>query len=63
MYPDLDNAGEYRFIARIDYEIKLTEKGDLKGVAGVRDEYDSYVESDQGTSNDLKVYLGIGLDF
>ena len=63
LYPDLDNAGEYRFIARIDYEIKLTEKGDLKGVAGVRDEYDSYVESDQGTSNDLKVYLGIGLDF
>jgi hypothetical protein len=62
-YPDLDNFGEYRFIIRLDYEIALSPKGDLKGTAGVRDEYDSYVEADQGTSNDLKVYAGIKVDF
>ena len=62
-YPDLENFGEYRFIIRLDYEIALSPKGDLKGTAGVRDEYDSYVEADQGTSNDLKVYAGIKVDF
>lgn len=62
-YPDIDNFGEYRFIIRLDYEIALSPKGDLKGTAGVRDEYDSYVEADQGTSNDLKVYAGIKVDF
>ena len=62
-YPDIDNFGEYRFIARLDYEIALSPKGDLKGTAGVRDEYDSYVEADQGTSNDLKIYAGIKVDF
>jgi hypothetical protein len=62
-YPDIDNFGEYRFILRLDYEIALSPKGDLKGTAGVRDEYDSYVEADEGTSNDLKVYAGIKVDF
>ncbi|MDI9402423.1 MAG: DUF481 domain-containing protein [Limnohabitans sp.] len=63
-YPDIDNLGEYRFIVRLDYEIALSPKGDLKGTAGVRDEYDSYVESSNGgTSNDLKIYAGIKVDF
>lgn len=62
-YPDIENFGEYRFIFRIDYEIALSPKGDLKGTAGVRDEYDSYVEPTGDTSNDLKVYAGIKVDF
>jgi hypothetical protein len=35
----------------------------LKATFGLRDEYDSYVESDGGTSNDVKIYGGIKLDF
>lgn len=62
-YPDIENFGEYRFIVRLDYEIALSPKGDLKGTAGVRDEYDSYVEPSGTTSNDLKVYAGIKVDF
>lgn len=62
-YPDIDNFGEYRFIARLDYEIALSPKGDLKGTAGVRDEYDSYVDADGGTSNDIKIYAGLKIDF
>ena len=63
LYPDIENFGEYRIIVRLDYEIALSEKGDVKGTAGVRDEYDSYVEASQGTSNDLKVYTGVKVDF
>ena len=62
-YPDIQNFGEYRFIFRIDYEIALSPKGDLKGTAGVRDEYDSYVEPSGDSSNDLKLYAGIKVDF
>lgn len=63
IYPDFDNLGEYRFIARLEYEIALNAKGDLKGTIGARDEYDSYVEPSGDSSNDLKVYAGIKLDF
>ncbi|MEY3142601.1 MAG: hypothetical protein RLY21_1094 [Planctomycetota bacterium] len=62
-FPDLENFGEYRFIFRVDYEIALSPKGDLKGTAGVRDEYDSYVEPTGDSSNDLKIYAGIKVDF
>jgi hypothetical protein len=62
-YPDIDNLGEYRVIVRLDYEIALSPKGDLKGTAGIRDEYDSYVESSGDSSNDLKVYAGVRVDF
>ncbi len=62
-FPDLENLGEYRFIVRIDYEIALSPKGDLKGTAGVRDEYDSYVEPTGDSSNDLKIYAGLKVDF
>ncbi|MCX5652840.1 MAG: DUF481 domain-containing protein [Planctomycetota bacterium] len=62
-FPDLENLGEYRFIFRIDYEIALSPKGDLKGTAGVRDEYDSYVEPTGDNSNDLKIYAGLKVDF
>jgi hypothetical protein len=62
-YPDIENFGEYRFIFRVDYEIALSPKGDLKGTAGVRDEYDSYVAPTGDTSNDLKIYAGIKVDF
>ena len=63
LYPDLENSGEYRFVARVDFEVALTAKNDLKATFGLRDEYDSYVESDGGTSNDVKIYGGIKLDF
>jgi putative salt-induced outer membrane protein YdiY len=62
-YPDLQNIGEYRLAFRLDYEIALSPKGDLKGTAGVRDEYDSYVEPGGDNSNDLKIYAGIKVDF
>ena len=62
-FPDLENLGEYRLIFRIDYEIALSPKGDLKGTAGVRDEYDSYVEPTGDSSNDLKIYAGLKVDF
>ena len=59
IYPDLNQMGEYRFIARVDYEIALTEKNDLKATVGVRDEFDSYLDPDGGTSNDIKIYAGL----
>lgn len=62
-YPDIDNFGEYRLTFRLDYEIALSPKGDLKGTAGIRDEYDSYVEPSGDSSNDLKVYAGVKVDF
>lgn len=63
IYPDLQEFGEYRFIVRVDYEIALTAKNDVKATAGVRDEFDSFVEPAGDTSNDLKVYVGLKLDF
>lgn len=63
IYPDLDQTGEYRFIARVDYEIALSEKRDLMATAGVRDEFDSYVDPTGDSSNDIKVYVGLKYDF
>ena len=63
VFPDLDQTGEYRFIARLDYEIALTDKKDLMATAGVRNEYDSYVEPTGDPSNDLKIYVGLKYDF
>ncbi len=62
-FPDVNNIGQYRFIARIDYELEISPKGDLKATAGVRDEFDSYIGDSGGSSNDLKVYAGIAVDF
>jgi hypothetical protein len=62
-YPDIYNFGEFRFIARIDYEIALNAKGDLKGTVGARDEYDSLVENTGESANDIKVYAGIKYEF
>lgn len=63
IYPDVDQFGEYRFIARLDYEVALSAKNDLKATAGIRDEFDSYVDPDGGTSNDMKLYVGLKYDF
>lgn len=63
VYPDLEEMGEYRLIARIDYEIALNAKNDLFMNAGVRDEYDSYVEPTGDSTNDIKVYVGIKAKF
>ena len=63
LYPDLEEMGEYRLIARIDYEIALNAKNDLFMNAGVRDEYDSYVEPTGDSTNDIKVYVGIKAKF
>jgi hypothetical protein len=62
-YPDIDNIGEFRFIARLEYEISLSPKGDLKGTIGARDEYDSFVEQTETSANDIKVYAGLKYDF
>lgn len=62
-YPDIDNLGEFRFIARLEYEIALSPKGDLKGTVGARDEYDSFVEETGTSANDIKVYAGVKYDF
>lgn len=63
IYPDVEQFGEYRFLARIDYEIALTAKKDLRATAGVRDVYDSYVEPDGESTNDLKMYVGLKYEF
>jgi putative salt-induced outer membrane protein YdiY len=63
LYPDLEQTGEYRLIARIDYEIALNAKNDLFMNAGVRDEYDSYVEPTGDSTNDIKVYVGVKAKF
>ncbi|MEY3027780.1 MAG: hypothetical protein RLZZ238_2677 [Planctomycetota bacterium] len=63
IYPDIDEFGEYRFIFRLDYEVALSEKRDLMATIGFRDEYDSYVEADGGTSNDMKIYVGLKYAF
>jgi hypothetical protein len=63
VYPDLKELGEFRIVFRVDYEISLSPKGDLKGTAGIRDEYDSYIEPSGDSTNDLKVYAGIKVDF
>lgn len=63
IYPDLEQFGEYRFITRIDYEIALTEKKDLRATAGIRDVFDSYVEPGGDSTNDLKLYVGLKYDF
>jgi hypothetical protein len=62
-FPDIYNLGEYRFIARIDYAIEISPKGDLKATAGVRDEFDSFIVNSTDSSNDLKVYAGLAVDF
>ena len=63
IYPDVEQFGEYRFLARIDYEIALTAKKDLRATAGIRDVYDSYVEPSGDSTNDLKMYVGLKYDF
>ena len=63
VYPDIDEFGEYRLIFRVDYDIALSEKKDLMATAGVRDEFDSYVETDGGSSNDIKIYVGLKYAF
>jgi len=63
IYPDLEEMGEFRLIARLDYEIALSAKKDLFMSAGVRDEYDSYVEPTGESTNDIKVYVGIKAAF
>ena len=63
VYPDIDEFGEYRLIFRVDYDIALSEKKDLMATAGVRDEFDSYVDTDGGSSNDIKIYVGLKYAF
>jgi hypothetical protein len=63
VYPDIDEFGEYRFILRVDYEVALSAKRDLMLTVGARDEYDSYIEADGSTSNDIKVYAGLKYAF
>jgi putative salt-induced outer membrane protein YdiY len=63
IYPDVEQFGEYRFLARIDYEIALTAKKDLRATAGVRDVFDSYVEPGGDSTNDLKMYVGLKYEF
>jgi hypothetical protein len=63
VFPDLSELGEFRVVFRVDYEIALSPKGDLKGTAGIRDEYDSYIEPSGTSTNDLKVYAGVKVDF
>ena len=63
IYPDVEQFGEYRWLARIDYEIALTAKKDLRATAGIRDVYDSYVEPSGDSTNDLKMYVGLKYDF
>jgi hypothetical protein len=63
VFPDISELGEFRVLFRVDYEIALSPKGDLKGTAGVRDEYDSYIAPSGESTNDLKVYAGIKVDF
>ena len=63
IYPDVEQFGEYRWLARIDYEIALTAKKDLRATAGIRDVYDSYVEPGGDSTNDLKMYVGLKYDF
>ncbi len=63
VYPDLQELGEFRLIVRLDYEIALSPSGDLKGTAGVRNEYDSFIPPTGDSSNDFKIYAGIKVDF
>jgi len=63
LYPDLEELGEFRLIVRVDYEIALSPSGDLKGTAGVRNEYDSFIQPSGDSSNDFKIYAGIKVDF
>ena len=60
---EVEQFGEYRFLARIDYEIALTAKKDLRATAGVRDVFDSYVEPGGDSTNDLKMYVGLKYEF
>lgn len=63
LYPDLQELGEFRLIVRLDYEIALSPTGDLKGTAGIRNEYDSFIQPSGDSSNDFKVYAGVKVDF
>ena len=63
IYPDLEQTGEYRFIARLEYETALTEKQDIKATAGLRDEFDSFVEPTGDSTNDLKMFVGLKYAF
>lgn len=63
IYPDVEEFGEYRFLTRVDYEIALTAKKDLRATAGVRDVFDSYVEPGGDSTNDLKMYVGLKYEF
>ncbi|MCE2881832.1 MAG: DUF481 domain-containing protein [Planctomycetaceae bacterium] len=63
IYPDLDEFGEYRLEVSAEYQIDLDATKSLKGNVGVRNEYDSYIEDTDGTSNDFKIYAGISAEF
>lgn len=63
IFPDIDEFGEYRFIVRLEYEHLLDPEMNLSLMAGVRNEYDSYVPPSAETSNDFKLYAGIKLAF
>lgn len=63
LFPDLDEFGEFRLVVSAEYQIDLDSTKSLKGNLGVRNEYDSYVETTDGTSNDFKIYAGISAEF
>jgi hypothetical protein len=63
IFPDVGEFGEFRFIVRVEYENLLDPDTNLSFMAGVRNEYDSYIAPLGDTSNDFKVYAGVKLAF
>jgi putative salt-induced outer membrane protein YdiY len=63
VFPDLDETSEYRLVVSAEYQVDLDSTKSLVGNLGVRNEYDSYIESTGDSSNDFKIYAGISAEF
>jgi putative salt-induced outer membrane protein YdiY len=59
VYP---NAGEFRNLAIAEWKMQVLEEPALSLKAGAENEYETEVEEDD-KKNDLKYYVGVGIDF
>lgn len=62
LYPDLGDAGEYRWVNNVGWSVLLDNSTNLSLTAGLAHEYQSQVDAGR-KHNDLKVFAGIAMEF
>ena len=56
------NGGEFRNLTNADWKVQVLAEPALSLKVGVENEYETDVEEDD-KKNDLKYYVGVGIDF